>query len=111
MNDNNQPINNPVVSTEATAPTSTPAPTQIETTKSKKVGPIIVTLIIILVVIIGVLYFFASTLNKQAIPTDGSLAGDDSTTTVKPITNTDNDIQSLQNDLNNSTAGVLEQNF
>lgn len=89
----------------------------------KKVGPIIATLVIVLVLIIAALYIFAARLNQQAIPTDMTSAdtsGDSSGATsqaatapssVQPVTGTSTDVNSLQNDLDNSTAGLDNQNF
>ena len=89
----------------------------------KKVGPIIATLVIVLILIIAALYLFASKINQPAIPDDNAVsAGNlDGTATanndsqapaaVQPTTGTSTDIQSLQNDLDNSTNGLDNQNF
>ena len=114
-------------------PSVPPVPTVIPPVKSasqngdKKVGPIIATLIIVLILIIAALYLFASRINQPAIPDDnavtagnldgtqparGSTASPASTATeVQPVTNTSTDVNSLQSDLNNSTAGLDNQNF
>lgn len=72
----------------------------------KKVGPIVATLIIVLVLIIAALYVFASKVNQPAIPTDASVG---ETSNVQP--NSPQDIQSLQDELNQSTDGLDNQNF
>lgn len=92
----------------------------------KKVGPIIATLVIILILVIAALVMFASRLNQTQDTTTDNTADTSSNTqvttndtsstsasleTVKPITNTADDAQSLQTDLNNSTTGLDNQNF
>ena len=89
----------------------------------KKVGPIIATLVIVLILIIAALYLFASRINQPAIPDDnavtagnldGTLTANNpapAATAVEPTTGTSTDVQSLQNDLNNSTNGLDGQNF
>jgi hypothetical protein len=85
----------------------------------KKVGPIVAILIIVLVLIIAALYLFASRINQQTLPvntpiTDMSLPNDNEATvtqSVQSITNTSDDVQSLQDDLNTSTNGLDTQNF
>ena len=89
----------------------------------KKVGPIIATLVIVLILIIAALYLFASRIDQPAIPDDnavsaGNLDGaaivnndSQAPAAVQPTTGTSTDIQSLQNDLNNSTNGLDGQNF
>lgn len=94
---------------------STPTP------EHKKIGPIIAVLVIILVLVIGALYIFASSVNKQSVPVDNTIATDtsdpaqaDNTTPapeVKPITNQADDVSSLEADLNASTKGLDGQNF
>jgi uncharacterized protein YpmB len=78
----------------------------MDTKSPKKVGPIIVIFVIIVIIIALALYFFASKSNNQQTPVDNS-----SVAAVQPITNTSDDIQSIQNDLNNSTKGIDSQNF
>ena len=77
--------------------------------EQKKIGPIISTLIIVLILIMAALYIFASQVTQQTLPTDDST--DASSTTVQPITNNSDDVQSMQNDLNASTQGLNSQNF
>ncbi|GEM_PF-497665 len=93
----------------------------------KKVGPIVATLVVILVIIIAAIYIFASKVNKQPLPNDNQTVGtvqnsqpiapqtnqpvSASTDSVAPINNSADDLQSLQNDLNNSTVGVDAQNI
>jgi hypothetical protein len=83
----------------------------------KKVGPIIATLIIVLVLIIVALYLFAARINQPAIPDDNSTAAGGAAETVtadqsvQPVVGTSTDLQSLQNDLNQSTTGLDNQNF
>jgi cytoskeletal protein RodZ len=84
----------------------------------KKVGPIIAILVVVLILIIGALYLFASRLNQEQTPGDTSdIANrtDTSATTepqvVQPVTNKSDDVNSLEADLNASTAGLDSQNF
>jgi hypothetical protein len=84
----------------------TPAQAQSE----KKVGPIVATLIIVLVLIIAALYLFASKVSQPAVPTDTTAATNDSTLPAATPNSAD-DINSLQNDLDNSTNGLDNQNF
>ena len=69
----------------------------------KKVGPIVATLIIVLVLIIAALYLFASKANQPAIPTDASMQAANASTSIE--------LNSLQKELDNSTAGLDKQNF
>ncbi|MCX6719143.1 MAG: hypothetical protein NTZ38_02080 [Candidatus Taylorbacteria bacterium] len=85
---------------------------------NKKVGPIVAILVIVVIVVIVVVYLLVSRVNKQSMPNDLDIAAasinHQSTTAsplVKPITNTADDIQSLQNDLNKATEGVGSQRF
>ena len=92
-------------------PPASPSPMNAE---HKKVGPIIATLIIVLVLIIAALYLFASRLNQQAIPTDDTAdqyGASATTTTVQPVTNKADDVQSIQSDLNSSTNGLGSQGY
>jgi len=105
-----------------------------EHSEHKKIGPIVAILVIVLVLVLAAIYIFANRLNEQHMPTDtSSLAanpGNDVTTidstvsasaspspsstvmpTVAPVTNTKDDVQSLQTDLNASTNGLDAQNF
>ena len=73
----------------------------------KKVGPIVATLVIVLILIIGALYMFASHINQQALPGDSITST--TTGTVVPVTNTADDVKSLQDDLNSSANGLNGQ--
>lgn len=102
-----QPVNQPMTS---------PAQGTSMGNGHRKVGPIVATLIIVLVLIIAALYLFASRLNQQAAPADTTATSEvdltaTATQSVQPITNTANDPQSLQNDLNKATNGLDSQNF
>ena len=83
--------NNPITSTES----------------KKKVGPIVVVLAVVLVLIIGALYLFASNINKS--PSMDDQAG--VVETVKPVTNTADDVNSINADLNSATQGLEQTNF
>jgi len=99
-----------------------PSPFITNNTSQKKVGPIIAIFVIVVVVILLGLYLFSSNTNNQQ-PVDGSSVAaqeqslanqqpaQESQPAVTPITNTNDDLQSIQNDLNNSTTGIDEQNF
>jgi Tfp pilus assembly protein PilN len=77
----------------------------------KRVGPIVVSLVVVLVLVIVVLYIFASRINQSAtgdtLPTDQIVT----TTEVKTVTSTADDVQSLSNDLNASVQGLDAQTF
>jgi len=78
----------------------------------KKVGPIIMGSIVVLVIIAVGIYFFATRTDRDNMPAPTNQTGASTTVqTVKPITNTADDPQSLQNDLNNSTTGLDSQTF
>jgi len=113
---NNQQNNNPLLAKEPILTPNSPSTTSQKT--PKKVGPIIATFIVIVIVIAAILYFMGSNSNKQApMPTINSALAtqqadvSQASTSVQPITNTADDVQSLQDDLNNSTAGIDSQNF
>jgi len=89
---------------------------------NKKVGPIVATLVVVVILVIVAIILFASRTNQQVIPADSiSNASASSTASydqasstapaVKPITNTADDVHSLQNDLNKATQGVGSQRF
>ena len=79
----------------------------MEQNQTKKIGPIIFTLVIILIVIFAVLYIFASRTSVETIPTDATMINvQESTTSVKTISNTSDDPASLQADLEASTKGL-----
>ena len=101
-------------------PVSPIAPTNGE---HKKVGPIISALVILIIIIIIALFVLASNVNKQVVPVDTAMeniANDSAMQTdqnpapsvsVAPITNTADDLQSLQADLNASINGVDAQSI
>ena len=93
-------------------------PTYTTASKHKKVGPIIAVLVIVFILVIAALYLFASRLNDTQAPLDTSQVAATNTVddtisleTVTPITNTADDPQSLQNDLDAATQGIDSQNF
>ena len=77
----------------------------------RKVGPIITVLVIVLILIIGALYLFASKTNAPApentMTNDATAASQE----VQPVTNTSDDVSSIEADLNASTQGLDQQNF
>ena len=82
----------------------------------KKTGPMIGILVVVLILIIAALYLFASKLsNSSTSSADNSMM--DATETaavgqsVQPVTNTSDDMQSLQSDLDSSTKGLDGQGF
>ena len=97
--------------TKPMVPTSLPS----ASTPTKKVGPIIATLVIVLILIIAALYFFASKITTETIPSDTSTTAVNTPAEVAPsvqaVTNTADDPASLQSDLNASTKGLEQQNF
>ena len=93
-----------------------PTPLAPMPAEHKKIGPIIAILIIVLILVIGALYLFASRINQQQAPVNTSVANTSaqtsaSTQSVQPVTNTSDDVNALQADLNVSTAGLDNQNF
>jgi len=82
---------------------------------NKKIGPIVASLVIVLVLIFATLYLFAAKVSQHNAaeditdPTVSSTSTNDAT--VQPVTNTNDDLQSIQSDLNTSTSGVDQQNF
>jgi hypothetical protein len=102
-----QPSGNMYNSPNTSGGTTTP-------TLNKKIGPIVATLVVIILVVIAALYLFGSYMNKQPASTslnanniDAAIADE----TVPTVTNTADDPQSLQNDLDTATAGVDTQTF
>ncbi len=100
--------------TPAVAPITSMNPT-VSVKTPKKVGPIVTTLVIVLILIIAVLYFIASRMNTEAVPSDSPAtamnAPVETPTSVQPVTNKADDPASLQSDLNASTKGLDQQNF
>ena len=106
-----------LVETPPVTPPST-TPTITAPTSSNKVGPIIAIFVVVIIIIAVILYFVGSNSNKQVPPpaVNTSVATqqadvNQAASSVQPITNSADDIQSLQNDLNNSTTGIDSQNF
>ncbi len=90
------------------------APQNTDGEQGKKVGPIVATLVIVLVLIFAALYLFAAKVSQHNAAQDINDPTVSSTTSVervKPVTNTDDDLQSIQADLNASATGVDQQNF
>ncbi|MEI6304982.1 MAG: hypothetical protein WCP09_03145 [Candidatus Taylorbacteria bacterium] len=91
--------------------------------KNTKIGPIITAFAIIIVIVVALLYILGSRANKTApvLPENSSVASSQilpvvdgssqTATSVQPIIGTDDDLQSIQNDLNQSTTGMDSQNF
>jgi|GEM_PF-3874119 len=96
MDQNNQPNVNT---------TQTMTPPLMETT-NKKSGAMIAGLVVILIIIIGSLYMFASRSQAPVIPTEET-----ANTEVQPVTNTSDDVSSLETDLDTSVSGLDSQNF
>lgn len=90
-----------------------PTAAPVTTPEHKKIGPIIAILTIVLVLIIAALYLFAASLNKP--PIDADMGTPASMTTevqsVAPVTNTSDDVTSIEADLNASTDGLDSSNF
>ncbi len=95
MDQNNQPI------TQQPGPVVTPQ-------GEKKVGPIVATLIIVLILIIAALYLFASKINQPDTAAENSLAAG---VQASDTTMSQEDVQSLQDDLDSATTGLDQQNF
>lgn len=88
-------INNPISTNE------------IATDSKKKVGPIVVILAVVLILIIGALYLFSSSVTKTpSIEEQANVVE-----TVQPVTNTSDDVQTLDADLNASIEGLDQTNF
>lgn len=111
---NNEPNNNPYVS-----PTPVSAPPS-NNNSHKKAWPMIAILVVVLVLVVAALYLFASGSNDQAVVPEGdggaiaeeqggTVAGE--TQSVQPVTNTADDTQSLEQDLNSAIEGLETQNF
>lgn len=107
---NTPPVNN--------APVFNSTPSTGLENNHKKIGPIVTTLVIVLLLIIAGIYIFASKVNQQIVPASDTTADATnqkvslaSSTTVTPITNTKDDLNSLQSDLNTSTTGIDAQSF
>lgn len=78
--------------------------------ENRKVGPIVTTVIIVVLVIIGGIYLFASYANKE-----DSYGGNGDTSapqsTVAPVTNNSDEVDTIQADLNASIQGLDQQDF
>jgi len=80
----------------------------------KKVGPIIAIMVILLVLVMAAIYMFASRLNKQPATNNTGYNSNLEFTAqqpVAPVTNSSDDISSIETDLNSSTNGLDGQNF
>lgn len=89
------------------APLSANNPVSEPMDAKKKIGPIVVVLAVVLILIIGALYLFASGINKT--PTLEQEA--DVQEIVQPITNTSDEVQTLDADLNAAIEGIDVQTF
>jgi len=96
MDQNNQPNIN----------TTQPMTPPVMETPHKKSGPMIAGLVVILIIIIGTLYMFAARSQAPVIPTEET-----ANTEVQPVTNTSDDVSSLETDLDTSVSGLDSQNF
>ena len=114
--------------TPAQAPAPAPAPVTTSmpaatSSEHKKVGPIIAILVIVIVLIAAAIYLFASRVNKeQPVPSTTAMTNDTTPNdvpdnsaavqqSVAPVTNTSDDVNTIQADLNASTNGLDGQNF
>lgn len=90
--------------------------------KPKKIGPIITILIIILIIVIVALYSLASRVSVTNTSLDTSAVIDNQMMSsasptpvapkdITPVTNTADDLKSLQNDLDTSISGIDTQNI
>ena len=87
----------------------------------KRVGPIIASLIVVLILVVVALYLFAAQMSQpNAEDTTGQTAANTTASTsdsvpltpeVQSVTNTADDPQSLQNDLDKATYNVDQQTF
>ena len=85
----------------------------------KKFGPILAVLVLVLVLIAGALYMFGSSMNKDGgaatnTPSNSADAEAEaiiSSQSVPVVTGTQDDPQSLADDLDTATAGLDEQGF
>jgi hypothetical protein len=107
-------------------PNNTPPSAQIPSVfpdekKPKKIGPIIAVLVAILIIVIVSLYLVASKtsrgdtdyqsdLNTNPISTD-IISTDETPQEINPISNTADDIDSLQADLEQAISGLDSQNI
>jgi hypothetical protein len=83
---------------------------------TKKVGPMIALFVVIIVIVAVAIYLFATKpgSGKPAdfLPVARNSQGDNATTlNVPTVANTSDDLQSIANDLEISTAGVDSQTF
>lgn len=115
---NQQPIS--PLQTPASVPTPAPTPSSFSNQpEHKKTGLLIAILVVVLLLIIGALYIFA-TGSTVTLPDDSTVGADQdqytdeigtNETTVTPVTNTSDDVGSLEADLNTSVDGLDAQNF
>ncbi len=78
---------------------------------NKKIGPTIAIFVILIILISIAIFLFASKANHNQLPPLENSQSIATQQAVEPITNTNDDVHSLQTDLNNSTTGVDTQNF
>ncbi len=90
---------------QSTVPPMSTPPVVTITSEHKKVGPIVAILVAILILIIGALYLFASRVTVE--PMEMNTAQE----SVQPVTNTSDDVTSIESDLDASTDGLDGQNF
>ncbi|MEK7646196.1 MAG: hypothetical protein AAB381_00680 [Patescibacteria group bacterium] len=83
-------------------------PQQSPATETSKTKPMMMLLTGILVLIIVVLYIFASRTPSSSLPNENLTT---ETTEVQPVTNSSDDVSSIEADLNTSITGLDEQNF
>lgn len=111
MDTNTTPNNSPAEQAPV-APTSTPVAHE-----HRKVGPIVAILVIIIVLVAAAIYLFASRTNKEPATdmanqaTQGQTQDQQASASVTPVTNSSDDVGSIEADLNASVNGLDEQNF
>ncbi len=107
MDQQTQPMQQPSTPPMATMPA-----------EHKRVGPIVAILTIVLILVIGAIWLFASRMNKEQPTEDTNMVNNSMDTsasaepeTITPVTNTADDVDSINADLNASTKGLDGQNF
>jgi hypothetical protein len=91
-----------------TQPGMTNQQPQMSSSEHSKTKPMIILLTGALVLIIVVLYMFASRTSPSPLPSE-SIA--DTTSEVRKVTGTSDDVSSIETDLNTSVTGLDTQNF
>jgi len=79
-----------------------------QNTQSNKTKPMILLITGILVLIIAVLYIFASKTPSSPLPSENIT---ETAQEVQKVTNTSDDVSSIEADLNTSVTGLDAQNF